>query len=156
MTQGHLSTPLDLRVEVMDRYLFWPQFLRRYLLHPAGKSSWHQTTAVLLLLKTTSLLTARNVRYRSERIGNVGKQLVCKPLPCSSIFIPFIHETCTCSRALQPLIWLPCDWGESKDNHIVGVCDKNEEGTSTHPQCPLGPKSALNVKSWFCWGQGSP
>ena len=45
--------------------------------------------------------------------------------------------------------------GESVDTHIVGVWNKKDKVTFGYPQCPGGPESAKNVKSWM-WGvQGS-
>ena len=44
--------------------------------------------------------------------------------------------------------------GESIDTHIVGVWNKKGKVTSAYPrcpQCPGGPESARNVKSWL-WG----
>ena len=44
--------------------------------------------------------------------------------------------------------------GESIDTHIVGVWNKKGKVTSSYPrctQCPGGPESARNVKSWL-WG----
>ena len=76
-----------------------------------------------------------------------------------SIFIPFIPETCTCgpSALHLALLWL-LGPGESKDNHIVQVCDKNEKGTSTHPQRPLGGSQVssycLILIAWVRGGAG--
>ena len=47
--------------------------------------------------------------------------------------------------------------GESIDTHIVGVWNKKGKVTSTYPrcpQCPGGPESALNVKSWLLGSRG--
>ena len=44
---------------------------------------------------------------------------------------------------------------ESVDTHIVGVCVRNEKGTSAHPgcpQCPLGP-GQLKMANPDCLGQ---
>ena len=44
--------------------------------------------------------------------------------------------------------------GESIDTHNVGVWNKKDEVTFGYPrcpQCPCGPESAQNVKSWM-WG----
>ena len=45
--------------------------------------------------------------------------------------------------------------GESVDTYIVWVLPKNDNVTSAHPQCPGGPESAQNVKSWLLGGQES-
>ena len=47
--------------------------------------------------------------------------------------------------------------GESIDTHIAGVWNKNDKVTFGYPwcpQCPWGPKSAQNVKSWLLGSRG--
>ena len=59
-----------------------------------------------------------------------------------------------CSLRLPSDHWGPC---ESVDTHIVGVWNKNDQVTSVNPwcpQCPRGPKSAHNVKSWLLGARG--
>ena len=60
-------------------------------------------------------------------------------------------------RVIKRLLRLPgdcCGPGESIDFHIVGFSVRNDKGTSAHPQCPWGPKSAQNVKPWLLRSMG--